>query len=392
MKKALILNASYCEIEAILALHKHGYYVIATGRDRGAAGEKFVDKYIQADYSDKERILQIAREQKIDVIVPNINDYGVRTAAYVAEKLGLPGHDSYCTAVLLSDKDKFKQFALENGIATPNAVPFTSYDEALSYIYSEQGSPLIVKPSDACGGLGISKIETIEQARPALDAAFQSSRNGHIIIEPFIEGTLHGFTSFLKDKKVICYGTDSEFMFVNKYRVEMGLYPSNVEEQVKDVMIRQVEKMADLLDLKDGIFHLQFIMSKDGPQIIEVMRRNLGNMCLLCSKMRLGMDWVYWEVRARCGLNISSLTHNIEPSGFYAFKNIVGTKDGVIRKIEIPEKLSKRTFYRLDFLSEGQLLENCAKKSVGTLFMEFRTQEEMYQTLVDGFDGDLVKY
>ena len=101
MKKALLLCASHNDLGLIWALKRLGYHILATGNLPGLPGEKHVDKYIQADYSDKELILNIAKNEKISAICHCCNDFGVYTAAYVAEKLGLPGYDSYNTTLIL---------------------------------------------------------------------------------------------------------------------------------------------------------------------------------------------------------------------------------------------------------------------------------------------------
>lgn len=49
-------------------------------------GHAYADEYIPADYSDKEAILQLVKEHNIDKIVSCANDFGVLTAAYVAER------------------------------------------------------------------------------------------------------------------------------------------------------------------------------------------------------------------------------------------------------------------------------------------------------------------
>ena len=100
MKKVLLLCTSHNDLGLIRGLRKLGYYIIATGNRENSPGEKWVDKWIRADYSNKELILDIAKEEKIDSICACCNDFGVYTAAYVAEKLGLPGYDDYETTLI----------------------------------------------------------------------------------------------------------------------------------------------------------------------------------------------------------------------------------------------------------------------------------------------------
>ena len=100
-KKVLLLCSTHNDLGLIRALRKLGCYIVVTGNISGLPGEKWCDKFIQADYSNKELILDIARKEKVDAICQCCNDYGVYTAAYVAEKLNLPGYDSYETTLIL---------------------------------------------------------------------------------------------------------------------------------------------------------------------------------------------------------------------------------------------------------------------------------------------------
>uniref|UniRef100_UPI00351D8936 AraC family ligand binding domain-containing protein n=1 Tax=uncultured Ligilactobacillus sp. TaxID=2837633 RepID=UPI00351D8936 len=54
---------------------------------------------------------------------------------------------------------------------------------------------LVLKGSGvfSSAGNGIHKIEKREEARGYIQDAFENSRNGRIVIEPFLEGSQHGF-------------------------------------------------------------------------------------------------------------------------------------------------------------------------------------------------------
>ena len=127
MKKALLLCSSHNDLGLVRALRKLGYYIIVTGNRANLPGQKWCDEFILADYSDKEKILEIARKNSIDAIIQCCNDFGVYTAAYVAEKLGLPGYDSYETTLTLHNKDLFKEFAKKHNITSPISTPFSSF-------------------------------------------------------------------------------------------------------------------------------------------------------------------------------------------------------------------------------------------------------------------------
>lgn len=390
IKRALLLCTSHNDLGLIRALRKLGYYIVATGNRPDSPGEPWVDRYIKADYSDQELILSIARQEQIDVIVPCCNDFGVYTAAYVAEQMGLRGYDSYETTLTLHNKDRFKQFAKEYDILTPQTEAFDDEKTALEYAMKTV-FPIIIKPTDSSAGNGINKVENIDEAEDAINEAFVRSRKKRIVIEPYIEGTQHGFCTFLIDRRVVACCTNNEYSILNPYRVEIDTYPADGWLDVYPILVEQIEKMADILQLKDGIFHLQYILRDGKPWIIEVMRRVLGNMYSVPANMLTGIDWDYWEARARCGLDCHDLPKVIKQEGFYAYKAIMGDANGIIRDIKIPDKYKKYIYDQFWLLKPGDKITDHKKEPVGFLFMMFASAEEMYKVLIEEYRGDLVK-
>lgn len=390
MKKALLLCTSHNDLGLIRALRKLGYYIVATGNREDSPGEKWVDKYRKADYSDQELILSIAREEQIDVICQCCNDYGVYTAAYVAEQLGLPGYDSYETTLILHNKDRFKKFAGEHNILTPASVSFEDERTAGEAVETME-FPLIVKPVDASAGNGIARISGPEEKEKAIKGAFEKSKAKRIVIEPYIEGTQHGFCTFLVNQKVVACCTNNEYSIINPYRVEIDTFPADNWKDVYPVLVEQIEKMARLLSLKDGIFHLQYIYQDGKPWIIEVMRRVLGNMYSVPANMLTGTDWDYWETRARCGMDCSGIPRNTVQEGCFAYKAIMADTEGKIKQIKIPESYSKYVFEQFFVHKEGDVITDHKKDPVGFLFMMFSGQEEMKSVLTEQYRCDLVE-
>ena len=69
MKKALLLCATHNDLGLIRSLKKLGFYIIDTGGIKNLHGEKLCDKFIFQDYSDKKKILAIAKKEKISAII-----------------------------------------------------------------------------------------------------------------------------------------------------------------------------------------------------------------------------------------------------------------------------------------------------------------------------------
>lgn len=388
MKKALLLCSSHNDLGLVKALRKLGYYIIVTGNRKGLPGEHWCDEFIEADYSNKELILSIAKEKKIDAIVQCCNDFGVYTATWVAEQLGLPGYDTYENCLTLNNKDKFKEFCRKNNIISPIAEGFTDIGKAREYVKNAE-YPIIIKPTDNSAGNGITRADNIDSALLALEIAFSKSRAGRIVIEPFITGSQHGFCTFLKNQKVVNCLSNNEYQMINKYRVEIDTFPADNYDKVKDTLIEQVNKIASILQLADGIFHLQYIYDGHGPQILEVMRRIAGNMYHVPGNALTGLDWEYWETRAKCGLSLEDMPTNVPQEGFFAYKAIMADHNGVFEGIEIPKEYNKYLTETYMLRSPGYQVDNFKSDPMGFFFFMFPTMELMKKTLIDDYTSKI---
>lgn len=384
-KTVLLLNISHNELGLIRALHQLGYYILATGNNALLPGKEFVDEYVPLDYSNKDLILELAKSRHIDAICPCVNDFGVITAAYVAEKMNLPGHDTYENTLILHHKDKFKEFTKKYNIQSPISTSFDSISSAKEWVANISEYQIIVKPVDLTGGKGCSRANNIEEALLAIDKAYSCSRVKHIVIEPYIEGTQHACCAFLVNQKVRAICSNNEYSFTNPYKVEVDTFPADYFDEIQDFLIGEIEKIASILKLKDGIFHAQYILQNRKPYIFEVMRRVLGNLYMIPASKLTGIDWEYWEAKAKCGLSVDNMPYINEQKGFWAYRCVMGTKDGVIESIRIPESVQKYIFDKYEMLKPGDVVENWQNSQLAFYFMQFNTAKEMRKIMVDEF-------
>lgn len=268
-KKLLIAGGSHADIPIIQAAKKLNYWVITSGNNPKDLGHEFSDEYFPEDYSHPEKILKLAKMLKIDAICASSNDFSAISCAYVAEKLHLPGHDDFETALIIHHKDKFRTFALENKILVPNAVNVGENDDT-NLINSKLTYPVMVKPVDLSGGKGITKVEDKNHLKKAIRNALQLSKHHRVVVEEFIEGTNHGYSTFIKDGKVVFAFMDDEHYSTNPYLVSGAstslLYTKYISNQINTAL----ELMASKLKLVDGLLHVQLILKDNTPYIIEI--------------------------------------------------------------------------------------------------------------------------
>jgi biotin carboxylase len=377
-KKLLIAGGGYSDIPLILSAKKLGFYVITSGNRPNELGHRYSDEYRMADFSDCDAIHQLAETLNISVICACCNDFSALSAAYTAEKMGLPGHDPYTTAQIIHHKDLYRKFALEHGIASPKAMWFSRKQDALKGIESLP-LPVVIKPVDLSGGKGISTISKMDEAEEAIDKAFTILRTKRIVVEEFITGSRHGFSAFLVNGRIVFYFSDNEHYYLNPYMVTAASTPSVVSSEVEKKLCAASEKIASLLSLKTGIFHIQYILRDDEPVIIEICRRAPGDLYIKLVEHATGVDYSKWIVKASAGLDCSDLTHT-PVKGFFTRHCIMASRAGKLKDIVIDPSLDDMIIDKLMWYKKGEQVVNFLTTKFGIVFLKFGSREEMMKT------------
>jgi len=376
MKKLLLLGGSHSEIPLIKSAKELGYYVITTGNKENDIGHKYADEYIKEDFSNKEKIYHLATTLKIDAICPCANDFAAITCSYVAEKLGFNHYDDYETTLTIHHKDKFREFAIKHNLSVPISKSFDSVEEVLHDI-NTFNLPIIIKPIDMSGGKGIKKIDSlnIEKKSEIIQHAFSVSKAKKVVVEEFIDGTNHGLSCMLVNGKIQFYFCDNEHYYLNKYMVSGASTPSYVSNLVIDQLIEESEKIADILKLKDGIFHIQFILKQNRAYIIEICRRPPGDLYIDFVKYSTGIDYPKYLVKAFCGLDISDIQ---QKDGAFLTRHCVMTnQNGTIKDIVYDESIKNNIIDELVWWKVGDKIEDFMTYKAGIVFLKYNSLEEM---------------
>lgn len=385
-KKILVLNGSFCEQPIIEKAKVMGYYVVSTGNDPKLIGHQFSDEYIPCDYSDKEAILKLVKDNEIEGIVSCANDFGVLTASYVCDKMGWDNRqDSYETSLTMHHKDRFKKFTYQNNIPAPISMRATSAEEA-RLIVGNMTFPIIVKANDLTGGKGIRRADNIKEAYKAIEYAFSASRDKVIVIEPFIVGTQHTFETFIVAGKPITYTSCNCYSPINPYLIQSETFPADDIEQYKDILLDIVKNICEKLKLKDGILALQYILSGGEVYVIEMMRRPFGNDFLSLCQLTTGFDMVEGHIRSQLGLECQSLVDQMhEPEmKFCGHHGIMASHNGSVTGYTIPEDIEKHIFKKIEMIKKDEplFIKDSLKERIAYIYYKYDNKEEMHRDIM----------
>ena len=403
-KKLLLLGGSHAEIPLIEAAKKLGWYVITTGNNRDGLGHPHADKTVFADFSDKEAMLELARAEGVQAVCSGCNDFALLSTVYVCEKLGLPGHDSYVTSLEIHHKDKYRALATRLGIPTPRAITVKVADTDFVADQGEIASkgcadfetaiaqltfPIIVKPVDLTGGKGIHRAANAEEAREAYRDACSRTRQDHVVVEEFVEGTNHGFSAMLVKGKVAFAFADNEQYYLNKYLVSGANTPSTSDAATLAKLRDYSERIAQELHLVDGILHIQYIEKADGtPVIIEICRRPPGDLYIKFVKYATGIDYPKFIVMAETGMDISGIA-DVPTQGFWLRHCIMAdcqagertatgdACEGIVRDVTFAPEIQENIVEKFLWYKPGEVITDKLTYKAGIVFFKFATLAEM---------------
>ena len=389
-KKLLLLGGGHAEIPLIQAAQKLGYFVITTGNAREGLGHAYADKNVFKDFSDHEKMLSLAKAEGVDRVCSGCNDFALLSTAYVCEKLGLPGHDSYETSLQLHHKDKYRALATRLNIPTPKAITVRNTEEFETALKT-LSFPIIVKPVDLTGGKGIHRAASAEEARAAYADALSRTREDHVVVEEFVVGTNHGFSAYLQNQKVVFYFADNEQYFLNKYMVSGANTPTTTSLRGQRLLCEYSERIAKELKLVDGILHIQYIEKSDGtPVIIEICRRPPGDLYIKFVQYATGVDYPKMLIQAETG---EACTEILPPLGTlpkpFLRHCIMAEKKGFAQSVYFAPEIEKNIVEKFLWYKKGEPITDPLYYKAGIVFMQFSTPEEM-QSLTEKMT-DLVK-
>lgn len=385
MKKILLLGGSAQQVVAIKAARNLGYYTILCDFLPDNPGQYVADKFYLVSTTDKNAVLEVAQKEQIDGVLAYASDPAAPTAAYIAEKLGLPGNP-YRSVEILCNKDQFRKFLLENGFSAPKATGYSFAEDALkdktSYEY-----PIIIKPVDSSGSKGATVLYSENGLVDALEFAFSFSRCHRIIVERFIEKKhpyLIGGDIFIEDGKVVLWG------LMNCHRdshvnplVPIGKsYPLQLgNEDVKHVKYT-LSSMIEKLGIRNGSMNVELVVDKSNRVWpIDVGPRSGGNMIPEILGDMFGVNIAEMSVELAMGTTIKGNIH--EPNGFYATHNLHSNKNGTYKEIDFSPEIEPYIYRKCLYKKSGDRVEyfDNASKCLGIIFFRFPDETTMKSVL-----------
>ncbi len=360
-------------LPVIEAAHKLGVYVITADYLPDNIAHKFSDEYVNVSIIDRDAVLKVAREKQIDGILSFGVDPGVVTAAYVAEKMGLP-FPPLASVEILQNKDRFRDFLEVNGFNCPKR-----YQPNDEIIY-----PVIVKPVDSAGSKGCSRVSSSAELASAIEYARSESRSGRIIIEQFLDNAyLSSDTdSFSIGSQLVFCSFNCQYFdstAPNPYTPAAYSWPSEMPKEAQNELRSEIQRLIKLLNLGTSIYNIETRVAADGkPYIMELSPRGGGNRLSEMLELATGQDLIENSVRGALALSMMPMSDPVY-NGSWAEFIVHSNKSGTFKSLEIDEDFAKQYFVQNDlWVKPGDKVTSFtgANQTIGTLVLKFDSRNQ----------------
>lgn len=342
-KRILLLGGSHQQIVAIETAKRLGLFCVLCDYLPDNPGQYHADKFYLVSTTDKDAVLEVAQKEHVDYVIAYASDPAAPTAAYVAERMGLPTNP-YRSVETLCNKDLFREALRAHGFHTPKALGFRSREDAAAGI-GQLALPVIVKPVDSSGSKGVTVVRDTAALSAAIDCAFSYSRAQRIIVEEFIEKKhpyLIGGDIFVSEGRVVLWG------LMNCHRdprvnplVPVGKsYPPALEPADLTAVKETLQRLVTELGIRFGPMNVELIVDRQNRVFpIDVGPRSGGNMIPDLMSLIFGCDVVELSVRAAMGEALGSREFHGTP--YYATLNLHADRAGVLERIEFSPEIER---------------------------------------------------
>lgn len=302
MKKIMILGAGILQLPAINTAKQMGLYTIAVDMNKNAVGFSYADKCLPISTINIPKVVEAAKEHKVNGVMTLASDMPVRTVAAVAKALDITGVSEE-TALVATNKAMMRRRFQALGLPIPMFFYVRNYDDYLLAVKQFNNS-FVIKPEDNSGSRGVYFVRDA-QNKENLDHAYcyskAQSRGGGIVVEEYMRGSEVSVEALSADKEAhIIAVTEKKTTGAPEF-VEIGhTQPARLSDETIAQIIETAKAAISAVGIEYGPSHVELIITDDGPKIVEIGARLGGdNIATHLVPLSTGVDMV------RCSIEIA---------------------------------------------------------------------------------------
>lgn len=269
----------------------------------------WVDVPVDVDLEDWDTVAEVCARHSPDAVLTHLEPW-LPLMARLAEKLHLPHRPlSVATARNCRDKLRTRDRLRAAGVPCPNAgfalTPAEARDLAVGL-----GFPVVVKPRDGAGGLGVRLCADAEEVERAANVILGTdshlARLPGLIVEEYVDGPEFAVQAITTGGNTRILTVLAQHVTEPPVFVELGYdHPSGLSRDAVAELTGIVSDALRALDVTDWISHTQVRSGPEGFRVIEVNARRPGGRLVDMTAVLSGVDMVDAAGRLALGLPVA---------------------------------------------------------------------------------------
>ena len=388
-KKLLVLGATPYSINVVEVAHKLGAYVIVVDPVKNRYAKKIADKSYEADTTDVDTLLKIAKEEKIDGVFTGYSDVNLPICLTLCKMLSLPFYAKDAEQLLnTTDKLRFKDMCRKYDVGV---VPQYEESELESVKY-----PIIIKPADSYASKGITVCYSYEDTPAAIEKARKYSKTSQIIIEKYLGGLDDVNLDYvMQDGKIILTAVGDRYVNTEQKGLSpltaAVVYPSKHLDKYIELLDGKVKKMFYEEGMHNGTVFIQSFFDGEQFYFFEMGYRVGGGQSSMMIREMCGIDYV--EELINFALSGKMDDKDIEAMATPAFRQracclVPSLRGGTIARIEGLDTIAalKECVNITQFYEEGQAVPPGVIGNLGQSFARIHLVGDSFSAIKNAID------
>ncbi|WP_036384310.1 carbamoyl-phosphate-synthetase [Muricauda sp. MAR_2010_75] len=184
MKKLIILGGNPETAVLVDVANAMGIYTIVVDPNPNAPAKKNASETHDIDGFDIDGIVKLAKDRNVDAVLVGVADILVKPYREICEKLGVHCYATKEAVEAFCSKDGFKRYCAEYNIQD---IPGIYLDETNIDKPENLDYPLMIKPVDSGGGVGMKICRDDKDYNESVKTALKFSKKGVVLVEKYMD-------------------------------------------------------------------------------------------------------------------------------------------------------------------------------------------------------------
>lgn len=302
-QKVLIIGIDSATADAICYLRSRGIYSIVTDYNLPDTRpeKRLADEYWMIDVADIDALEEACRQNRITNLFAGSNEFCLDQCMELCKRLDLPFYASEKGWRVSRDKELFKKICIEKGLTVPKQYELDDSFKEEDLVQIEY--PVIIKPSDGNGRIGVYIAENEENLKRYYMESMNCSAQKRILVEEYVQGEDIIILCYIHQKRMYIFDVMMNHSIVVNGKRRLGfidhnpLLRCNFDREVN----KAYQKIVDELGCENGFCLFQGIF-KEGRIYNTEFGFRIDGMCMWRrTGSKMGIDYLKLMINLALG-------------------------------------------------------------------------------------------